>query len=109
MADYDPTNDIENPTRKNPLLALVVGIVFLAINHLFIDRFPGAFKLFTSVATLLVTLGIAGVIDPRLFYGVMDQAKGAYPGWVRPTSIALAIIGMLLGVVLLVVVYKAFP
>jgi hypothetical protein len=109
MADYDPTHDIENPTRKNPLLALVVGIVFLVINHLFIARIPGAFKLFTSVATLLVTLGIAGVVDPRLFYGVMDQAEDAYPSWVRPTSIALAILGMLLGVVLLVVVYKAFP
>ncbi len=109
MAEYDPTRDIENPTRRNPLLALVVGIVFLAINHQFIDRFPGVFKLFTSVATLFVTLGVAGLVDPRLFYGVMDQAKGVYPAWVRPTSIALAILGLLLGVVLLAVVYKAFP
>jgi len=109
MAEYDPTGDIENPTRRNPLLALIVGIVFLAINHRFIDSFPGVFKLFSSVATLFVTLGIAGLVDPRLFYGVMDQAKDAYPPWVRPTSIAIAILGMLLGIVLLVVVYKAFP
>lgn len=109
MADYDPTGDIENPTRRDPLLALIVGIVLLAINHQFIDRFPGALKLFTSVATLLVTLGLAGLFDPRLFYGVMNQAKGVYPAWVRPASIALALLGMLLGVVLLIVVYKAFP
>ncbi len=37
MAEYAPTDDIENPTRRNPLLALIVGIVFPAINHQLIE------------------------------------------------------------------------
>ncbi|NQV25953.1 MAG: hypothetical protein HQ518_16460 [Rhodopirellula sp.] len=109
MSNYDPTNDILNPTRRNPLLALVTGVVFLVINHFFVEQFPGALKLLAAIGTLFVTLGIAGLIDPRLFYGVMDQSKGAYPAWVRPASITLVIVGLLAGLALLVSVYKAFP
>ena len=109
MADYDPLQDIQNPTRRNPLLTLIVGVVLLAINHQLIDKLPGALKLMASLGTLLVTLGVAGLIDPRLFYGVMDQSKGVYPDWVRPVSVTLVIGGLLGGLALLVVVYEAFP
>ncbi|MBI1314800.1 hypothetical protein GC176_26190 [bacterium] len=109
MTDYDPTYDIQNPTRRNPLLALIVGAVFLAVNHQFIEQFPGVLKLLTAIGTLFVTLGIAGLVDPRLFYGVMDQARDVYPAWVRPTSLALVAAGFLIGLALLVFVYKAFP
>jgi hypothetical protein len=61
------------------------------------------------VGTLFATLGVAGLVDPRLFYGVMDAAKGVYPAWVRPTSLSLVALGFLIGILLLVFVYRVVP
>jgi hypothetical protein len=100
---------VDHPTRGAPLGALVVGIAFLALYHFFADRLPGALKLLVVLGSLFVTLGFGGLIDPRFFTGVMNEAKGVYPAWIRAVSMTLVAVGFAVGLFLLVVVYKAVP
>jgi type III secretory pathway component EscS len=100
---------VDNPTRSAPLGSLIVGIVFLAINHFLADKLPHALKLLVVLGTLFVSIGIGGLIDPRFFTGVMNEAKGVYPTWVRAVSMTLVALGFIAGGILLVFVYRAFP
>ena len=100
---------IDNPTRSAPLGALVVGIVFLTLSHFLADPFPHALKFLIPLGSVFTSVGLGGLIDPRFFTGVMNEAKGVYPSWVRAVSIALVVFGFVVAAFLLFVVYGAIP
>lgn len=98
-----------HPTRKNPALSLLAGVVFLAISHFTVRLGPAPLKLLTVLGSLFTVLGLGGVVDPRCFFGLMPEAREHYPAWVPWVSYLLVLAGFGLGIFLLSRVYRVFP
>jgi hypothetical protein len=97
---------VDNPTRSAPAGVLVVGIVFLALGHVLSNSVPVALKFLIPLGSVCTSLGIGGLIDPRFFTGVMNEAKDVYPSWIRGVSIGLVVFGLVVAGFLLFVVYR---
>lgn len=100
---------VRNPNRGAPQGTLILGVLILVGHHMFVDQLPGAVKLLVVLGTLFVSLGLGGLVDPRFFTGVMDEAKGVYPKWVRMVSGGLVAVGFITGGLLLIFVYRKIP
>jgi len=79
----------------------------MAIGHAMDQR--GAFKFLFVIGALFLTLGVAGLVDPRLLLGATPEGKKHFPRWVYIVSLSAIVLGFAVGIGLLVFVYRAFP